>query len=133
LKDRVETNPQSILDAKEDPNFKDKLFLQRLIHNRVFRKDAHGHIKYGDIIVGLTTDAAISWMKQPKNRGLVGKLYTQVYGSPDVAELGSIVDEFESLKGDEKNKKAQTSGAAGKASNKETAAKTEVESEEEVI
>jgi hypothetical protein len=107
LAGRVKSSPKTILKAAEDPNYKEKLFLQQLLDAALFKKDSNGIIKYGDIIVGLNKDAAIVWLNDSRNRELVGKLYARLYSEPSLSSTSSVIDEFESMQSGSKNNNAE--------------------------
>lgn len=140
---KAKNGPPRILAIRNDRNFKEKLFLFRLLKSRTVTKDKNGIYKYGDILIGLNQDAAIMWLNDTKNRDIVGKLYSKLNGSA-ARQLGSVIDEFESHEASESGEtgqpeggenKAGSSGSAGKASTgSKTASQKTVETvEEEVI
>lgn len=93
----IEKKPYEILSAIEDPQFKTKIFLFRLVQNGTVKKDAHGTYRYGDIIMGFNEQSAIDYLNDVRNRNLVGKFYTEVYGKTMPKAQVSVVEELQSL------------------------------------
>jgi len=113
LYSRIEKKPYEILSAVQDPQFKTKIFLFRLVQNGTIRKDANGTYRYGDIILGFNEQTAIDYLNDVRNRNLVGKFYTEVYGKQMPKSQVSVVDELDSLeREDEDNAGGSGAGEA---------------------
>jgi hypothetical protein len=132
LLSRLDTKngPADVMKSKTDPKFKTRLFLYKLMDIGKVKKNVSGMFYYGEIVLGLTADAAVNWLDDPNNRDIVGKLYIELYGGDDTV-FTSVIDEFESQakpkKAVAKDKKA---GKAGEAAGGDSGLKFE---EEEVL
>jgi hypothetical protein len=113
MMDRAEREPKKIIAGIEDPHYKEKLFLFALIDKKTISIDAHGHYRYGDIILGTHLDSAIHWMNDNRNRDLVGRFYVELNGKAPTA-TSSIINEFETLN---PKKKKGVKDSAGKKEN----------------
>jgi hypothetical protein len=111
LLERSHSAPAKILDAKADPNAKEKLFLFDLVDAGKVKKDQAGMYKFGDIILGLNTRSAIEWLNDKKNRDIVGKLYTALYNKDEVVS-SSVISDFSQVEKPIKNKSGGQAGEA---------------------
>jgi hypothetical protein len=70
LEDRAFTNPAEILNAAGDRNYHGKLLLYRLIDGKMVTVN-RGVYKYGDIVMGVSEEQALEFMKDGKNIPLI--------------------------------------------------------------
>lgn len=110
----AQKTPEKLVSALDDVNYKTKVFLFTLLHKGILQRDKSGAYRYEGIIIGLNETAAIHYLNDERNRDLVGRFYTFIYGEDGPAKPASVIDQIESLdKSDPKNTGA--SGQAGKA------------------
>ncbi len=100
---KAENAPGQIIDAANDPDAKEKLFIFRCMDAGKIKKDMHGTYRYGDMVLGVNIRSVIEWLTNERNRDLVAKLYESLHGP--VAAPKSMISEF-----DEDLKRSQNKG-----------------------
>lgn len=99
----AEKEPKKFLDATADSNFRDQIFVYALIDARKIRKNASGHLLYGDTLIGQNMQSALQWLKDPRNRDVAGRLIIELKNDkPDLEVSGSLFEAL--LKEDETTK-----------------------------
>lgn len=86
LMDEAEHKPKVIINAYRDKDAKTKLFLLTLKQKKIVKVDNNGFIRYNEEMLGVNEDAAIQWLKDPKNSDFIKQFHLLInpgYGKPE--------------------------------------------------
>jgi hypothetical protein len=84
LTELAETDPEKVLNAYRDGNFKTRVFFYQLLDKGEFsRRD--GAYYFGDVILGTSDSQVLAWLVTPSNSDIVEALYMKLNPIRDVA------------------------------------------------
>lgn len=96
-----------VIEAFNDPFAKTKLFFHKLMDTNTIKKESSGIYKYGDIILGISPESVMIWLKDKKNVDITGKLMREANKKDPSKSNDSMVDDLEDEIREENKLKSQ--------------------------
>ena len=78
LTEEAEKNPQKILDIYKSHDISVRLLLMKAKEKGIIKIDTGGIYRYGNNVLGVTENSAISWLQDPGNKHIVSALEQEV-------------------------------------------------------
>ena len=89
---------EKVIAAFADPSAKTKLLFYKLLDTNTIKKETSGIYKYGEIILGVSIDSALIWLKDNRNIDVVGKMYREAHKNDLEPALDTLVQDLEKEK-----------------------------------
>lgn len=84
---------EKVLAAFSDTGAKTKLLFYKLLDTNTIKKETSGIYKYGEIILGVSMDSALIWLKDKRNIDVVGKMASEAFKrAPEGPAPDALVD-----------------------------------------